>query len=188
MNKKMYKKMNTKISFLNVADKPCAPRSRPITRLPMVFALVAALGLGACSTNKPGDKQVGGTLLGAVAGGLAGSAFGRGTGQGIMIGLGTLLGAYLGSEAGQSLDRADRVAADRVAQETFEYAPTGSTKTWTNPDSGNSGTVTPTKTYKEAGGSYCREYQQTVTVGGKTQDAYGTACRQPDGSWKVVNS
>jgi hypothetical protein len=32
----------------------------------------------------------------------------------------------------------------------------------------------------------CREFQQTITVGGQTQEAYGTACRQSDGSWKIV--
>jgi surface antigen len=26
-----------------------------------------------------------------------------------------------------------------------------------------------------------------VTIVGKTERAYGTACRQPDGSWKIVN-
>jgi surface antigen len=36
-------------------------------------------------------------------------------------------------------------------------------------------------------GAYCREFQQTVTIGGKTESAYGTACRQPDGTWKVVS-
>ena len=34
--------------------------------------------------------------------------------------------------------------------------------------------------------AYCREYQRRVTIGGKVQDSYGTACLQPDGSWKVV--
>jgi Ni/Co efflux regulator RcnB len=29
-----------------------------------------------------------------------------------------------------------------------------------------------------------REYQTTVIVGGRKVDAYGTACLQPDGSWK----
>ena len=29
-----------------------------------------------------------------------------------------------------------------------------------------------------------REYQTTVIVGGKEVDAYGTACLQPDGSWR----
>lgn len=157
-------------------------------RLPVVLALVAALGLGACSTRSAGDKQVGGTVLGAVAGGLAGSAFGRGEGRLIMTGIGTLMGAFIGSEIGQSLDSADRLAASRAAQRTFEYGQTGQTATWSNPDTGHSGTVTPTRTYQQADGAYCREYQQTVSVGGKTEQAYGRACRQPDGSWKIVNS
>lgn len=32
----------------------------------------------------------------------------------------------------------------------------------------------------------CREYQQTVTIDGKPQKAYGRACRQADGTWKTV--
>ena len=35
-------------------------------------------------------------------------------------------------------------------------------------------------------GPECREYQQTVTIGGKPQQVYGRACRQPDGTWKQV--
>ncbi len=37
---------------------------------------------------------------------------------------------------------------------------------------------------EEAG--YCREYTQRVQVGGRVQESYGTACQQPDGSWKIV--
>ena len=40
---------------------------------------------------------------------------------------------------------------------------------------------------RDTSGNTCREYQSTVTVGGKTEQAYGTACRQADGSWKIVN-
>ena len=40
--------------------------------------------------------------------------------------------------------------------------------------------------FKNNNGRYCREFQQTVTIGGRTAEAYGTACRQPDGSWKIV--
>lgn len=156
-------------------------------RLPVVIALVGALGLGACSSTDRGEKQTGGTVLGAVVGGLAGSAFGRGEGRLIMTGLGTLLGAFVGSEIGQSLDRADRAAAARTAQTTLETGRIGQTSSWSNPDTGHAGTITPTRTYQQPDGNYCREYQQTVTVGGKTEQAYGTACRQPDGSWKIVS-
>jgi len=32
----------------------------------------------------------------------------------------------------------------------------------------------------------CREYQSTVVIAGRPQPAYGTACRQEDGSWRIV--
>jgi hypothetical protein len=34
----------------------------------------------------------------------------------------------------------------------------------------------------------CREFNTPVTIGGQTQQAYGTACLQADGSWKVQQS
>jgi len=34
--------------------------------------------------------------------------------------------------------------------------------------------------------NYCREYTRTVYIGGCSQDAFGTACLQPDGSWMIV--
>lgn len=38
------------------------------------------------------------------------------------------------------------------------------------------------------GGDYCREYTQSLTIAGKTQKGYGSACLQPDGSWELQNS
>lgn len=148
------------------------------------LALAASL-LGACA-NDVGVKQAGGGLLGAGAGGLVGSQFGHGSGKLAATAIGTLLGAYLGSEAGQSLDRADRAYAQQAEQQAYA-APTGHTIRWNNPETGNQGSFTPTREgTDQATGAYCREYQNTVTVGGQTQQVYGTACRQPDGSWKIL--
>lgn len=132
-------------------------------------------------------KQTGGAVLGGVGGAVAGSQFGKGKGQLAMTAVGTLLGAFIGSEVGASLDRADHTYANQASQRAFETAPSGQAITWNNPDSGHYGSVTPMRTYEQAPGQYCREYQQTVTVGGERQSSYGTACRMPDGSWKVVN-
>src|SRR5579871_4478549 len=33
---------------------------------------------------------------------------------------------------------------------------------------------------------YCREYQQTVMIGGQAQIARGTSCLQADGTWKLA--
>jgi len=156
-----------------------------LARLGAVAAL--AIAMSGCFEGQ-GDKQIGGAVVGAGLGGLAGSQIGKGSGQMAAVGAGVLLGALLGSEVGKSLDRADMAYAARTQQQTLETAPSGTTQTWVNPDSGNSGSYTPVKTYQADSGQYCREYQQTVVVGGQTESAYGTACRQPDGSWKVVSN
>jgi hypothetical protein len=38
-----------------------------------------------------------------------------------------------------------------------------------------------------ADNEYCREYTKTVRIGGRTEQAYGTACYRPDGSWEIVD-
>jgi surface antigen len=149
-------------------------------------AALLTASLVACDQNA-GTKQNLGTLLGAVGGGLAGSQIGGGRGTLVAVGVGSLLGAFVGSELGKSLDNADRAVMAQTTTRTLETAPTGQTSSWRNPDSGNYGTVTPQPAYQTASGQYCREFSQTVTVGGKTEEAYGTACRQPDGTWKIVS-
>ena len=150
------------------------------------IALAAMISLSACVTDQ-GQKQTVGTLIGAGLGGLAGSQIGSGSGQLAAVGAGVLLGGLLGSEIGKSLDKADQAYLANNAQSTLETAPIGYSSNWVNPDSGNSGSLTPTNTYATATGQPCREYQSTVTIGGQTEVVYGTACREPDGSWRFVN-
>lgn len=153
----------------------------------LIFAAPVAFVFALAACEGAGPKQAGGTLAGAGLGALAGSQVGKGKGKLVAVAVGTLAGAFLGSEVGKSLDRADRLYMQRTSQGALEKNKSGQASRWRNPDSGNSGTVQPTRTYRTAAGKYCREYQQTVTIAGKTESAFGTACRQPDGSWKVVN-
>jgi surface antigen len=76
----------------------------------------------------------------------------------------------------------------RTTYDTLENNRTGETSTWENPDTGHRGAITPTDTYRDDAGRPCREFQQTVYIGGEPEKAYGTACRQPDGSWKIVDN
>ena len=39
--------------------------------------------------------------------------------------------------------------------------------------------------FKRQGGSRGKQGNDQELVGGETQRAYGTACRQPDGSWRI---
>ncbi|MGE5540577.1 MAG: RT0821/Lpp0805 family surface protein [Gemmatimonas sp.] len=155
--------------------------------LKILTVATVALSLAACE-SMGGQKQTGGTILGGIGGAAIGSQFGKGTGQIVGVAAGTLLGALVGSEVGRSLDKADMEYANRANQQATS-APIGAPIRWNNPQSGNSGVVTPVRDGVDtATGAYCREFQQTVHIGGKTEQAYGTACRQPDGTWKVVGS
>ena len=151
----------------------------------LVPAVLSAFILVGCSEGA-GNKQTVGTIGGAVAGGVIGAQFGGGTGQLIATGLGTLLGAWAGSEIGKSLDRADEAYAQQAAQRSLESSPTGSSTRWENPDTGHYGTVTPTSTTPR-GNSYCRDFTQTIYVEGRSETATGTACRNPDGTWSIVD-
>ena len=133
------------------------------------------------------NEQVIGTLLGAAVGGLLGSQIGGGTGNKIAIGAGVLAGGLLGNSVGRSMSCADQMQHGQTAQQAFETQPTGTTSSWQNPDTHTSGSVTPTATYQRSDGTYCRDFEQTVTIDGRYETATGTACRQPDGSWKVVS-
>jgi surface antigen len=93
----------------------------------------------------------------------------------------------IGGTIGDRLDAADREKASAAASQALESMPSGQGVAWRNPESGRTRVVTPVRTYQTATGQYCREYTQTITIGGEKHQSYGTACRQPDGSWKIVS-
>jgi len=145
-----------------------------------VTLLSGVLALSGCA-NPPSQEQTG-MVIGGVLGGALGSQVGGGRGRTAATVLGTIAGASVGGAVGRSMDETDRM---KVAH-SLETVRTGVPSTWRNPDSGNQYTVTPTKTY-ETSGAPCREYAVNGMVGGKREKIYGTACRQPDGSWRTTN-
>lgn len=172
-------------SQLSTVSHSRVRRARPIAAL---MAAVMSAGLLAGCVTDQGNKQMMGSLLGAGVGGLAGSKIGNGKGQLAAVAAGVLLGGLMGNSVGQSLDRADQAYAGQ-AQQSALSAPVGQTIAWSNPDSGNKGYVTPTREGRDTRtGAYCREYQTEIVVGGETQSGYGTACRMPDGAWKVADN
>ena len=150
--------------------------------------ILAASSLGACAQGGASvSNESLGNIGGAVAGGLLGSQFGGGSGKIFTSVGGALLGAWAGGQIVRNLSQADQGYYSQAASQAYS-APTGQTVTWMNPQSGAQGTITPVRTgTNNATGEVCREYQQTITVGGKTERAYGTACRQADGSWKIIS-
>lgn len=153
-----------------------------ITRKSTVAVLISSMVLSLSGCQNLSNQNVG-TMTGAVAGGLLGSTIGQGRGQLLAIAAGSLAGAFIGGSIGKNMDETDRLKA----QAAIEHNQTGQTTSWKNPDSGAHYTVKPKKTYQTADKKYCREYIMTADIAGKKQQTYGTACRQPDGAWKVQN-
>jgi len=149
-----------------------------------VAVLVALMATG-CATMEANPKTTIGAAGGGMVGGLIAAAAG---GNPAAIAASVIGGILIGGVVGNLLDDRDKRMAAEAAHRAMESAPTGKPVAWQNPDSGHSGTVTPTRTYQTASGNYCRDYQTTVLIDGKQERATGTACRQPDGSWRIVNS
>lgn len=77
--------------------------------------------------------------------------------------------------------------AHQYAQIQATSAPIGQRIQWA--ENGAGGTVVALRDGTDtATGAYCREFQQEVTIGGRLERSYGTACRQPDGAWKIVST
>lgn len=145
--------------------------------LPVIVA--GALALSGCET--PASKEQQGMIIGGVLGGVLGSEVGGGHGRTAATIIGTLIGASIGGAVGRSMDETDRLKTAHA----LENVRTGVPSTWRNPDSGNEYTVVPTRTYETSSGP-CREFTVDAKVGGRAEEVFGTACRQEDGSWKVV--
>ncbi len=151
----------------------------------IIAILIATCLMGGCAGTY--TKKDTGTALGALSGGALAYGLGKdSSNKEIWTVLGIGLGAMMGSQLGAQLDERDRLLAGQTLQNSLELNQNAIPRQWKNPDNGHSGAVIPVKTYQTQTGQYCREFQQTITVGNQTQDAWGTACRQPDGSWKIL--
>ena len=133
------------------------------------------IGLGRC------NRELLAGLLGAAGGGFLGAQIGDGRGQLAAVAGGTLLGFLIGGSVGRSMDAVDQ----NCVGQAIEHANDGQAIAWDNPNNGGQYRVVPTQTVDRGDGRYCREYTAESIVGGQVQQTYGTACRQPDGSWEL---
>lgn len=150
----------------------------------VALSLAAILTIGSlagCQT--PPTQEQTGQAVGGILGGVLGSQVGKGKGRTAAIIAGTLAGAYIGGAIGKNMDESDRMKTTQ----TLEYNRSNQPTTWTNPDTRSTYTVTPTRTYNTSSGQPCREYATEAIIDGKRETVYGTACRQPDGSWQAAN-
>ncbi|AOF87432.1 putative 17 kDa surface antigen [Hydrogenophaga sp. RAC07] len=143
---------------------------------PSLPFVLSAFALGACQA--PVTQEQSGMVIGGLLGGAVGSQFGQGSGRTAAVILGTLAGVAVGGSVGRSMAERDKY----MTAQTLETVRTGVPSQWVNPDTGYQYTVVPTRTYPRDEGP-CREYRVSAVIGGRVEQMWGTACRQPDGSW-----
>jgi surface antigen len=130
----------------------------------------------AANQNTAGSAAVG-TLLGGAAGAAIGAATGN---PAAGAAIGATSGLVFGGAAGLS---AAPYAAGQV-QRRYDAGYLQCMYANGNQVPG----VAAAAPGEAAGGqqSNCREFTETVTVGGEPRQAFGRACRQPDGSWRIA--
>lgn len=167
-----------------------------------VMGLIAALGgvgIAPSQALAGGESEFLGTVMGAGLGGFLGSQVGHGAGRLAATGTGVFLGGWVGNSLGRSADRQAYYAHpprrayyapaySTVYEETYlppSYVMTYYAPNYVAPPAPQP--PPPSTIYvDDSSGSYCREYSQQIRIGDQVQESYGTACMQPDGSWKIV--
>lgn len=88
----------------------------------------------------------------------------------------------VGGVIGQHMDSVDQNCVGQI----LEHTPDGQGIGWRNPDNAFAYLVMPETTFQTADGRACRNYIAKAWIDGQQQQVFGTACRQPDGSWEVA--
>jgi surface antigen len=104
-----------------------------------------------------------------------------------------LSGGYVYSElrVRQAVERAqasrveDRKTIEAAVTEALEKRLSGASIEWASPASGLRGAVTPTRTFRDTSGQWCREYEEHIRYGSDIEHRRGIACRTGEGEWKT---
>jgi len=145
------------------------------------LSLLAGLlvGVAGCSTtgsNQGADSAPTSPVASAAtSGGKVGSA--------IIAAMG---GGLVGGPAGSGLTEREKRRALEAEYKALEYTASGQPVSWKGDQASHYGEVVAAQPYR-VGSQDCRQYAQTVYAGGSGTTARGTACRNPDGSWSLLN-
>jgi surface antigen len=144
-----------------------------------IVIAAGALILAACSG---GPELTTGAIPGANPGTVLGSPIGAGAGE---PPIGAVEGGLVGADVGRSLGEEDRTAALKAEYEALEYGRPGQPTIWQSRSGDSHGQILVGSSY-QVNRLDCREYTHNVWIGGRPRVVKGTACREPDGVWRIV--
>jgi surface antigen len=143
---------------------------------------LASISLIGCANM---TREESGNMIGALLGGALAYELGKdSSNKEIWVATGLIGGALAGGHYAV-LTQKGQLMHQSAIHSNLETAQDNSTTSWNNPNNNEHGSVTVRNTNVN-NGTPCREFTQTIYVGGKAVQGYGTACRQADGSWKII--
>lgn len=138
-----------------------------------------------CERQRSGNT-VGGAIVGGLLGGLLGNSVSRGPQRGAGTAVGVILGGVVGASIGNnSLNCEDRSYEVNTYYSGFEAGIPHRRYDWRSPRGGAYGYIQVEDYYRDRG-ARCARYTQEIWVRGRPETARGYACRQPDGTWRMV--
>jgi surface antigen len=149
-------------------------------RIAIVTAAAGALLLGGC--NGGSHIVTGAIPPGANTGEVFGSPVASGVGEPT---IGPVEGGLMGDDVGRSLSEADRRIALKAEYEALEYSRAGLLTEWKSASGDVKGRIT-VGGITRVNSLDCREYTHSISIGGRVRVVRGTACREPDGAWRIV--
>ena len=73
----------------------------------------------------------------------------------------------------------------KAEYEALEYGRAGQPTVWQSRAGNNHGEIKVGSTY-QVNRLDCREYTHNIWIGGRLRVVKGTACREPDGVWRIL--
>ncbi len=95
-------------------------------------------------------------------------------------------GGLIGGAIGSSLNANDRQIALNAEYKALEYSKAGEIINWAGSDGTALGQVKAVQPYR-VGSQDCRQYNHELTINGVKNATRGTACRNNDGSWTLLD-
>jgi surface antigen len=154
----------------------------------MLKGLILAIALfcTACSSN---NSMTNGQLIGAIGGGIIGTylgtQLGSGSGKLLFLVAGATLGSLTGYAYGDSLIPSDRVRFKDAAKLAMDNIKDGQVYSWSNPETGVAGTITPVRSYYAEENQICRDFDATIAVDTEVGKTKGRACKLGSDAWLV---
>lgn len=129
-----------------------------------------------------------GVIIGAIIGGLLGNQVAKDSNnRSAATAAGIILGGALGAAMTKDLDCNDRSYAYKTYYNGLNSGRPGARYSWRNPSNNHRGDFVVGRYYNDPDNFRCADFTQTIYIDGRPREARGVACRQPDGTWAIVN-